>query len=97
MNSGNLKVQFGSLETAAGDIAGSANKLEARIDTLESELAPMRSSWEGEAQAAYIACKAKWDQGMRDIKALLAEIGTAVSQSNSDYMATEKANAGRWG
>ncbi|WP_030483918.1 WXG100 family type VII secretion target [Nocardioides aequoreus] len=96
MNTGNLKVQFGSLEAASADIAGSANKLEARIDQLESELAPMRASWEGEAQAAYIACKAKWDQGMRDIKLLLGEIGTAVATSNADYQATEKANAGRW-
>lgn len=97
MNAGNLKVQFGSLEAAAADISGSANKLESRIDTLESELAPMRASWEGEAQAAYIAAKSKWDSGMRDIKQLLAEIGTAVTSSNSDYMSTEKANAGRWG
>lgn len=97
MNTGNLRVQFGSLEAASADISGSANKLESRIDTLESELAPMRASWEGDAQQAYIQCKSKWDQGMRDIKQLLAEIGTAVTQSNSDYQATERANAGRWG
>ena len=39
--------------------------------------------------------------GAEDARALIAEqaaeIGTAVTSSNSDYMSTEKANAGRWG
>lgn len=97
MNAGELKVNFGGLDTAAADIMGSANQIEGRLDTLESELAPLRADWTGEAAESYQAAKAKWDSGMADMKQLLADIGNAVTQSNSDYKSTESANASRWG
>jgi WXG100 family type VII secretion target len=97
MNAGELKVNFGSLDAAAADIQGSANQIEGRLDALESELAPLRSDWTGSASASYQQAKTKWDQGMADMKALLAEIGTAVSTSNSDYQSTENQNQSRWG
>lgn len=95
--SGELKVTFGSLEAAAADIMTSANQIEGRLDALESELAPLRSDWTGSASSAYQQAKAQWDQGMNDMKLLLAEIGGAVRNSNSDYQATESQNQGRWG
>lgn len=97
MNAGELKVNFGSLDTAAADISASANQIEGRIDALESELAPLRSDWTGSASSAYQQAKTKWDAGMADMKALLAEIGTAVTTSNSDYQSTESQNTSRWG
>ena len=95
--SGNLKVNFGALEQASSDIRSGASKIESRIDALESDLSGLKSDWTGEAQTAYLAAKAKWDQGMNDIKALLADIGTAVATSNADYQSAENANRGRWG
>jgi early secretory antigenic target protein ESAT-6 len=97
MNAGELKVNFGGLDNAAADIMGSANQIEGRIDQLESELAPLRADWTGSASESYQAAKTKWDAGMADMKALLAEIGQAVTSSNGDYQSTESANASRWG
>jgi WXG100 family type VII secretion target len=97
MNAGELKVNFGGLDTAAADIMGSSNQIEGRLDQLESELAPLRADWTGSASESYQAAKAKWDAGMTDMKALLAEIGQAVTSSNGDYQSTESANASRWG
>jgi 6 kDa early secretory antigenic target len=97
VNAGELKVTFGSLEAAAADIQGSANQIEGRLDSLASELAPLRSDWTGSASSAYQQAKAKWDAGMADMKSLLAEIGAAVSNSNSEYQATENQNTSRWG
>lgn len=94
---GELKVNFGGLDAAAGDIASSANQIEGRLDALESELAPLRSDWTGEASMAYQQAKAKWDSAMADMKLLLAEIGSAVTNSNGDYQSTESANTSRWG
>jgi 6 kDa early secretory antigenic target len=96
-SAGELKVNFGSLDAAAADIMAQANQIEGRLDALESELAPLRSDWTGAAAASYQQSKAKWDAAMADMKALLAEIGGAVSRSNSDYQATESQNTSRWG
>ena len=97
MRAGELKVNFGSLDAAAADIQSQANQIEGRLDALESELAPLRSDWTGSASNVLPAAKAKWDSAMADMKALLAEIGTAVTTSNSDYQSTESQNTARWG
>ncbi|MGH3439354.1 MAG: WXG100 family type VII secretion target [Sciscionella sp.] len=97
MSTGDMKVTFGALEGAAADIQAGANQIEGRLDGLNSELAPLRSDWTGSASAAYQQAKAKWDSGMADMKALLAQIGSQVSSSNSDYQATENQNTNRWG
>lgn len=97
MSGGELKVNFGGLEAAAGDIQNSANQIQGRLDELGSQLAPLRADWTGAASEAYQQAKTKWDSAMADMRNLLAEIGSQVSSSNSDYQATENRNASRWG
>ena len=95
--SGELKVNFGGLDTAAADIQSGAGQIESRLDRLESDLAPLRSDWTGAASESYQVAKQKWTQAMTDMRMLLAEIGTSVSTSNSDYQQTEHSNQARWG
>jgi WXG100 family type VII secretion target len=97
MPSGELKVTFGALDATAGDVQGAANQIQGRLDQLDSDLAPLRTDWTGDAQQAYEQAKAEWTRAMTDMQALLAQIGTAVSQSNSDYQTAERANQSRWG
>lgn len=91
-----LKVNFGGLSTAAADIQAGASQIEGRLNDMDQSLQPLRANWSGEASASYEAARAKWTSAITDMKALLAEIGTAVSTSNEDYQATERANAARW-
>ena len=92
-----LRVNHAGLDQAATDLGTTVKNIDDRLNRLESELAPLRSDWTGAASLSYQQAKAKWDQGMADMKALLAEIGTAVSTSNSDYQSTENQNQSRWG
>ena len=96
MNAGELKVTFGALDTAAADIQTSANQIRSRLDQLDSELAPLRADWTGAASEAYQTAKAEWTRAITDMQALLAQIGTAVNQSNADYQSAERANQSRW-
>lgn len=96
MGAGQLKVSFGALETAAADIQGSASQIQGRLDQLDRELAPLRSDWTGSASEAYQVAKAKWSQAITDMQQLLAQIGSAVQQSNSEYQTAERANQARW-
>jgi WXG100 family type VII secretion target len=91
-----MKVNFGALDTAAGNIQASARGIQARLDQLDRELAPLRSDWTGAASEAYQVAKAEWTRAITEMQALLAQVGTAVSTSNSEYQAAERANQGRW-
>jgi early secretory antigenic target protein ESAT-6 len=96
MTAGEMKVNFGALDAAAADIQGSANQIRARLDQLDRELAPLRSDWTGAASEAYQVAKTEWTRAITDMQQLLQQVGTAVTTSNSEYQAAERANQGRW-
>jgi early secretory antigenic target protein ESAT-6 len=88
-----LRVNHAGLDTAAEDLGRAVKQIDDRLNRLESELAPLRSDWSGNAQQAYVAAKAKWDNAMNEMKTLLAETSTAVTQSNADYKAADQRGA----
>lgn len=96
MPQGDMNIDFGALDTTAGDITGAASGIQGRLDQLDSDLAPLRADWTGSASDAYQTAKAQWTAAMTDIHALLAQVPGMVSQSNSDYQTAEGANASRW-
>lgn len=82
--------------TAAGLVAG-AQRIGARLDQLEQELAPLRSSWHGEAQDAYHRAKLQWDTAVADMVRLLAQLGHGVEAADAAYRAADRRGAGRFG
>ena len=88
-----LRVNHAGLETAAQDLADAVKKIDDRLNQLESELAPLRSDWTGNAQQAYVVAKTKWDTAMQEMKTLLAETSTAVVHSNAEYRAADARGA----
>ena len=67
-----LRVNHAGLDTAAEDLARAVKQIDDRLNRLESELAPLRSDWTGNAQQAYQVAKTKWDTAMQEMRDLLA-------------------------
>jgi early secretory antigenic target protein ESAT-6 len=88
-----LRVNHAGLDMAAQDLGTMVKQIDDRLNRLESELAPLRSDWTGNAQQAYTAAKAKWDTAMQEMKDLLQQTSTTVTQSNADYMAADNRGA----
>lgn len=88
-----LRVNHAGLETAAQDLANSVKRIDERLNRLESELAPLRSDWTGNAQQSYQVAKTKWDKAMQEMRDLLQETSTTVHQSNADYRAADQRGA----
>ena len=88
-----LRVNHAGLDTAAEDLATAVKSIDDRLNRLESELAPLRSDWTGNAQSAYQVAKSKWDGAMQDMKALLADTSNTVTQSNAEYKAADQRGA----
>jgi WXG100 family type VII secretion target len=94
---GELRVNHGGLDAASQDLATAVKAIDDRLNRLESELAPLRSDWSGEAQQAYTVAKAKWDGAMQEMKSILAQTSTNVAQSNSDYLSADRRGASAFG
>ena len=88
-----LRVNHAGLEAAAQDLATTVKQIDDRLNRLESELAPLRSDWTGNAQQSYVVAKTKWDTAMQEMKTLLADTSAAVVNSNAEYRAADARGA----
>lgn len=91
-----IKVQHGRLDQGAADVMTAANDIVARLDQLESDLNPLKSDWNGHAQAAYQQAKAQWDGAMEQMIELLRAASQGVDASNAEYKAADARGANRF-
>ena len=87
---------FGSLQTGESDFASTYAQLQSTISTLDAQLRSSLSQWDGEAQQAYYAAKAKWDAAMADMATVLSNLGRVIGEAHVNYGSTEAANAALW-
>ena len=88
-----LRVNHAGLDTAAEDLGRTVKQIDDRLNRLESELAPLRSDWTGNAQQAYQTAKAKWDSAIQEMRNLLDQTSQTVHQSNAEYKAADQRGA----
>lgn len=91
-----ITVRFGALQTASGDLAKGTATANERLNQLQSDIAPMVSSWSGGAQAAYVRVQQRWDTAQQDLTRALGDLQRAVAQSTDQYQAGENQNIGRF-
>lgn len=88
-----LKVNHAGLDQAAGDLMSIVNRIDARMNHLEQELNPLRTSWIGDAQQAYTVAKQRWDGAITEMRDLLHSTSQQVTQSNAEYRAADARGA----
>lgn len=89
-----IQVNYAQMEAAAAQMKGISAQIDTELDTLRSKLQQM--NWDGEDREAYNNHQRKWDAAIRDINALLNEIGGAVGIARENYINTEMNNAKAW-
>lgn len=96
MSTSEIKVTFGALGAAQGDVATTASRITGQLEDLKRFLAPMVATWQGQAAAEYQLKQRQWDSAAADIAAVLAQIGVALGSANDSYQQVERVNAARW-
>jgi WXG100 family type VII secretion target len=91
-----VRVDFGALGGGAAGIMSTYRALQGSLENLESQLAPMVSSWNGDAREAYFAQKKKWDDASASMALILQQMGQAVDQAHSNYQSAETSNKNLW-
>ena len=92
-----IKVSFSVIQQLATDVQNESNKIQSSLDTLDSEVKKLYGSWDGQAQQAYLQAKAKWSEGMNDMRQVLVAIGSHVSDASGSYRATDSSAAQAFG
>jgi WXG100 family type VII secretion target len=91
-----IRVQHAALDAAAADMYKTVQDIDNRMNELESELEPLRSSWAGSAQQSYTEAKAKWDWAIQEMRDLLDQSHQTVYQSNEEYRLADQRGAARF-
>lgn len=89
-----FQTNYAQMETASQTIQGISKTIDTELDTLRMRLQNL--TWDGKDREAYNAHQAKWDAAVKDINALLNEIGGAVGIARANYITTEMNNAQVW-
>ncbi|MCW2765202.1 MAG: hypothetical protein JWO11_1161 [Nocardioides sp.] len=84
-----IRVNHAGLDQGAEDLHRTVKDIDNRMHRLESELAPLRKDWSGNAQLAYTTAKARWDRAIQGMRDLLDDTSRTVYQSNAEYKAAD--------
>ncbi|AOS65764.1 WXG100 family type VII secretion target [Actinoalloteichus hymeniacidonis] len=93
---GAIKVSFSTIVNASEEVNNAGNQAEEIQSNLKTRLAPIVSSWEGQAQENWQQVQAKWDEGAQQLRETIAAIGSALGVAAENYQAGEQANAARF-
>ena len=88
-----IKANYATIDQAGSDISDGARQIQETLDAMDAELQQLQQNWDGQAQQAYLQAKAKWSEGMNDMRQVLVAIGSHVSDASGSYRATDSSAA----
>lgn len=93
-----LSYDFGEIEyTVRLEIHSTSTRLNAALDDLRAQIAPLQATWTREAADAYRIEQSRWEQAAGALNDILFSLGNAVRDGADDVAATDRSAAGAWG
>jgi len=93
-----LSYNFDEIEyTVREEIHGTSARLNAALDDIRAQIAPLQQVWTREAAEAYRVAQAKWDQAASALNDILFSLGNAVRDGADDVATTDRSAANAWG
>ena len=93
-----LSYNFDEIEyTVRQDIHTTSARLNAALDDLRAQIAPLQQVWTREAAEAYRVEQTRWEQAVTALNEILFSLGNAVRDGADDVAATDRTAANAWG
>ena len=93
-----LSYNFDEIEyTVRQDIHATSARLNAALDDLRAQIAPLQQVWTREAAEAYRVEQTRWEQAATALNEILFSLGNAVRDGAEDVAATDRTAANAWG
>jgi WXG100 family type VII secretion target len=92
-----LSYDFGEIECSVRQqIHTTSAHLNAALEELRSQIAPLRELWTREAAAAYQVEQQKWHQAAAALNQILVDLGNAVRDGAEEVANADRRAAGIW-
>ena len=93
-----LAYNFDEIEyTVRQDIHSTSSRLNAALDELRAQIAPLQQVWTREAAEAYRVEQTRWEQAAAALNEILFNLGNAVRDGSDEVAATDRSAANAWG
>ena len=93
-----LSYNFDEIEfTIRQEIHGTHARLNAALDDLRAQIAPLQAVWTREAAEAYRIEQLRWEQATAALNDILFSLGNAVRDGSDEVAATDRRAAHAWG
>lgn len=93
-----LSYDFGEIEyTVRQEIHSTSTRLNAALDDLRAQIAPLQATWTREAAGAYRVEQARWEQAAGALNDILMTLGNAVRDGADNVASTDRTAANAWG
>ncbi len=93
-----LSYDFAEIEhTIRQQIHSTSARLNAALDDLRAQIAPLQETWTRDAADAYRVEQARWEQAAAALNDILFSLGNAVRDGADDVAATDRSAANAWG
>ncbi|OBG57524.1 MULTISPECIES: WXG100 family type VII secretion target [unclassified Mycobacterium] len=93
-----LSYNFGEIEySVRQEIHTTSARLNAALDELRAQIAPLQQLWTREAAAAYQVEQQKWHQAASALNEILVDLGNAVRDGADEVANADRRAASAWG
>jgi WXG100 family type VII secretion target len=93
-----MSYNFDEIEyTVRQDIHTTSARLNAALDDLRAQIAPLQQVWTREAAEAYRVEQSRWEQAVTALNEILFSLGNAVRDGADEVAATDRTAANAWG
>ena len=89
-------IDLAELDSIIAEVQQTENDLEALTNDLERQIQELQAVWEGLAADAQQAAHRHWEQGMRAMRAALADLRAAARVAHGNYTSAAEANVAMW-
>ena len=93
-----LSYDFSEIEfSVRQEIHATSARLNAALEDLRAQIAPLRATWTRDSAEAYQLEQARWDQSAAALNDILFRLGNAVRNGADEMAATDRRAANAWG
>lgn len=93
-----LSYNFDEIEyTVRQEIHATSARLNAALDDLRGQIAPLQETWTRQAAEAYRIEQARWEQAAAALNEILFSLGNAVRDGSDEVADTDRRAASAWG
>jgi early secretory antigenic target protein ESAT-6 len=92
-----IQVNYGAMDAGVQQIRGTHSRLQAMFADLQAQVSQLAPTWDGTAQAAYLAVQQHWNTVNQSLHEGLAQMGTGVDTAHTNFRHAETTNTSGWG